>query len=112
VSALDATFAALADPTRRRVVELLRESPYRASDLAEACEASRPAMSRHLRVLRTAELIEEEQGGDDRDLRERTYRLKAAPFEELRGWLEELDQFWSAQLSSFAEHVANKEGKP
>ena len=54
VNDLDSTLTALADPTRRRVVELLRDGPLRASELAEGSGMSRPAMSRHLRVLRRA----------------------------------------------------------
>jgi len=55
---LDATFAALADGTRRGVIDLLRKCPRRASDLADALGASKPAMSRHLRVLRDSGLVE------------------------------------------------------
>ena len=74
---LDATLAALADPTRRRVVELLRERPRRAGELAEAFGVSAPAMSRHLRVLRTRGLVEEERV--DEDARVRVYRLRREP---------------------------------
>ena len=61
---LDTTLAALADPTRRQVVELLRERPRRAGELASACAMSSPAMSRHLRMLRASGLVkvEEDQG--------------------------------------------------
>ncbi len=106
MTALDATFGALADPTRRHVVELLRHRPYRASELADACDASRPAMSRHLKVLRTSGLVEPD-GTDVEpdDARARTYRLKRERFAELRGWLEEVDRFWSDQLAAFAAHV-------
>ena len=57
---LDSTLAALADPTRRRVVDLLRERPHRAGELALGCATSAPAMSRHLRVLRASGLVEVE----------------------------------------------------
>jgi DNA-binding transcriptional ArsR family regulator len=105
---LDRTFAALADGTRRGVVELLRARPRRASDLADALGASRPAMSRHLRVLRAAGLVE--TGAAD-DARERIYQLRPAPFDQLRHWLELVEQFWTAQLGAFAEHVARTRGK-
>ena len=103
---LDRTFAALADPTRRRVVELLRERPRRAGELAAAFRASAPAMSRHLRVLRTRGLIEE--GRVDDDARVRVYRLRREPFDALSVWLRELESFWSDQLESFGAHVASR----
>ena len=103
---LDATLAALADPTRRRVVELLRERPRRAGELAEAFGVSAPAMSRHLRVLRTRGLVEEERV--DEDARVRVYRLRREPFDALSLWLRELESFWSEQLESFGAHVARR----
>jgi DNA-binding transcriptional ArsR family regulator len=109
---LDATFAALSDPTRRGVVELLRKQPRRASDLADALDASRPAMSRHLRVLRASGLVETtDDEADDADARERIYRLRKAPFEQLRDWLVETERFWTVQLDSFKAHVERTRGK-
>jgi DNA-binding transcriptional ArsR family regulator len=107
MSALDTTFTALADPTRRGVIDLLRREPRRASDLADALDASRPAMSRHLRVLRTCGLVETEAVSDD-DARERVYRLKPERFGELREWLDEVEAFWTDQLAAFAAHVRKK----
>lgn len=104
---LDATFTALADPTRRGVIDLLRREPRRASDLADALGASRPAMSRHLRVLRKSGLVETETVSDD-DARERVYRLKPERFGELREWLDEVEAFWTDQLAAFATHVRKK----
>jgi DNA-binding transcriptional ArsR family regulator len=100
---LDATFVALADPTRRRVIELLRKKPQRAGDLAAAFDMVPPAMSRHLRVLRTSGLVEE--GGLPEDARVRVYRLRAEPFSELRSWLDEVEAFWADQLSAFKAHA-------
>lgn len=108
---LDATFAALADPTRRAVIELLRRSPRRAGELAGSLSATAPAMSRHLRVLRRSGLVEEEHGGDD--ARVRVYRLRPEPFSELRGWLDEVESFWSGQLQAFkarAERAGHGKG--
>jgi DNA-binding transcriptional ArsR family regulator len=105
---LDATLAALADPTRRAVVELLRERPRRASDLAAAAGATRPAMSRHLRVLRTAGLVEQEIS--ERDARERIVRLKRSRFAELRDWLGEVEAFWNDQLEAFRAHAEGERG--
>ena len=103
---LDRTLSALADPTRRGVIELLRERPRRAGELASAFGASPPAMSRHLRVLRTRGLVEEE--GVDGDARVRVYRLRREPFDALSLWLRELETFWSDQLESFGAHVARR----
>jgi DNA-binding transcriptional ArsR family regulator len=100
---LDATFAALSDPTRRAVIDLLRRGPRRAGELAEALDMSAPAMSRHLRVLRESGLVEEERV--DEDARVRVLRLRAEPFDDLRGWLEEVEQFWAGQLASFRTHA-------
>jgi DNA-binding transcriptional ArsR family regulator len=96
---VDRTLAALADPTRRRVVELLRERPRRAGELAAAFDVSAPAISRHLRVLRASGLIEEEPVRDDARLR--VYRLRAQPFQDLHAWLREVEAFWGEQLESF-----------
>ena len=103
---LDRTLAALADPTRRRVVELLRERPHRAGELAAAFRTSAPAISRHLRVLRTRGLVEEERVDDD--ARVRVYRLRREPFDALSLWLRELEAFWGEQLESFGAHVARR----
>jgi DNA-binding transcriptional ArsR family regulator len=99
---LDHTFTALADPTRRGVIDLLRKAPMRAGDLADALSASPPAMSRHLRVLRTAGLV---QAGNDGDARERIYRLRPEPFTQLHDWLEHVEAFWTVQLAAFKAHV-------
>lgn len=108
---LDRTLLALAEPTRRGVIDLLREGPRRASEIADALSTTRPAMSRHLRVLRKAGLVSEEELPDD--ARARVYRLERAPFEELRGWLEEVEAFWGDQLASFKAHAEGKSrGRP
>ena len=104
---LDRTLVALADPTRRQVVDLLRKQPRRASDIADALGASRPAMSRHLRVLRHSGLVEADH---EDDARERVYRLKPEPFQSLRAWLEEVEAFWTVELQSFKDHVERTRG--
>jgi DNA-binding transcriptional ArsR family regulator len=100
---LDQTFAALADPTRRAVIELLRNEPQRSSDMADALSVPRPAMSRHLRVLREAGLVEE--SSPEEDARVRIYQLRRAPFTELRTWIEDVEAFWSDQLAAFKAHA-------
>lgn len=100
---LDTTFAALADPTRRRVVDLLRDRPRRAGELAAAARTSAPAMSRHLRVLRSSGLVEAEFL--DADARARVYRLRPERLRALQAWL---DTFWGSQLGAFRAHVERK----
>ena len=103
---VDGTLAALADPTRRGVVDLLRRRPRAAGELAAALEVSPPALSRHLRVLRKRGLIEEEH--DESDFRLRIYRLRPEPFAELQDWLRQVEGFWDEQLGAFREHVERK----
>ncbi len=100
---LDATFVALADRNRRAVIDLLKEQPRRAGEIAAALELSPPALSRHLRVLRRNGLIHEQPL--EQDARVRIYHLRKKPFDELRGWLEEVESFWTGQLASFRDHV-------
>jgi len=100
---LDRTLAALADPHRRRVVDLLRERPYRAGDLAQAARLPFPTMSRHLKTLRQSGLVEEDR--DALDSRVRIYRLRSEAMAELRTWLAETDAMWARQLTSFKAHL-------
>lgn len=100
---VDRTLAALADPTRRGVVDLLRKQPHRAGELAAAFDMSPPAMSRHLRVLRKSGLVEED--GLEEDARVRVYRLRPEPFAALREWLDEVEAYWEDQLGAFKAHA-------
>lgn len=100
---IDRTLAALADPHRRRAVELLGERPRRAGELAELLELSPPAMSRHLRTLRKAEIVEETS--PEFDARVRVYQLKAQSMANLKLWLEKTEAMWAEQLSAFKEHL-------
>jgi len=90
--ALDRVPAALADPHRRRVVELLREQPMRAGELAEAVGLAPPAMSRHLRTLRACGLIEDRHPAFD--ARVRVYSLRPGPMAHLKQWLDETERLW------------------
>lgn len=102
--ALDASLAALADPTRRRLLRLVGERPRRAGELAKAFPFSRPAVSKHLRVLREAGLVEMEARG-----RARIYRLVPGGITEVRRWVEETGRFWDSALESFRRHVEERE---
>ncbi len=103
---IDQTLAALADPHRRRAVELLGERPRRAGELAEALGLPAPAMSRHLRHLRQSGLVEESH--PDFDARVRIYALKDGALAELKGWLADTEAMWASQLSAFKAHVEKK----
>lgn len=105
-AAVDRTLAALADPTRRAVIDLLRRRPRRAGELAEALGISPPALSRHLRVLRRSGVVTDDEVEDD--ARVRLYRLQPAPFAVLRDWLEEVEGFWAGQLAAFKVHAERK----
>jgi DNA-binding transcriptional ArsR family regulator len=100
---LDRVLAALADPHRRRLVELLRERPRRAGELAAALGLNPPALSRHLRTLRTSGLIEESHPGFD--ARVRIYTLRPKPMEHLKTWLQDTERLWSNQLAAFKAHM-------
>lgn len=92
---MEAVALAVADPTRRRVLELVRDREVPAGELAEAFPVSRPAVSRHLRVLREAGLVRERRDG-----RLRLYRADPAPLAELREWLE---RYWDDRLDALLE---------
>ena len=100
---LDRTLAALADPERRLAVNLLREGPRRAGELAAELGLPPSAMSRHLKVLRASGLIEESH--PDFDARVRIYSLRPQPMAELKAWLEETQRGWEQQLAAFRAHV-------
>lgn len=100
---VDVTLAALADPTRRAIVNLLGQQPRCSSEMADVVGTSRPAMSRHLRVLRNAQIVVEEIQPDD--ARVRVYHLQGDGLLHLREWLDEVESFWGDQLRSFKEHA-------
>jgi DNA-binding transcriptional ArsR family regulator len=102
-AALDRTLAALADPHRRRVIELLRERPRRAGELADAVGLNPPALSRHLRTLKASGLIDEEHPAFD--ARVRIYSLRPKPMANLKAWLEQTEQLWQLQLAAFKAHL-------
>lgn len=94
------TFAALANPTRRRLLELLNESPSTAGHLAEQFKLSRPAISEHLSVLRNAHLVRDRVEG-----RERIYELDAGPLADVNDWLRPFERYWRDQLSSLSDYL-------
>lgn len=99
----DPTFAALANPVRRRLLELLVDGPRTAGQLAAEFELSRPAVSEHLAVLRRASLVREQPRG-----RERYYRLDAEPLAEVEQWLHPFEGYWRDRLRSLS-HVLDED---
>ena len=93
----DAVFLALANPVRRRLLQILAEGPRVAGDLADHFDLSRPAVAEHLQVLRRAALVRDEQSG-----RQRRYHLTAEPLAEVEDWLHPFEHFWGARLRSLA----------
>ncbi len=99
-------FEALADPTRREIVQLLSEGPRRAGEIAGCAGVSRPAMSRHLRVLLEAGIVADERPPGD--ARVRVFRLRPDSVVAIQAWLDQLRAHWEEQLQSFKRHVEEK----
>jgi DNA-binding transcriptional ArsR family regulator len=102
----ETAFSALADPTRRAVLDLLRQGSQPAGKIAQAFPISRPAISKHLRLLRRAHLVEERREG-----RNRFYNLNPAPLQAVDSWLEHYRRFWSANLASLKTFVETEYAK-
>ena len=105
-ASLDTALAALADPLRRRTIELLALRPYRAGELADVLEVAPPTMSKHLRILRQGGLVADTQ--PEFDARVRVYELCHEPFDDLRRWLEQAERGWTQQLEAFAAHIRQR----
>lgn len=99
-------FRALADPTRRALLDRLRSGPAPVNDLALDFEQSRPAISKHLRILREAHLVDERRSG-----RERLYHLEPAPLRQVAGWLDEYRRFWLDGLNNL-KRLLESENSP
>jgi len=102
----EAAFHALADPTRRAVLDLLRQGSRPAGEIASAFPVSRPAISKHLRLLRRARLVSEKRSG-----RHRLYRLNPGPLRAVDNWLQQYRVFWQANLSSLKNFVESEYAK-
>ena len=87
------TFSALADPTRRHIIELLATGEQTFGELAERFEMSRPAVSQHLKVLRDANIVASRP-----DAQRRVYRLNNDALDELEAWVTSVRRFWSSSL--------------
>ena len=98
---------ALADPSRMRVIELLSHGPRRSGELARELDVAPPSMSKQLRVLLAARLIEDERRPED--ARVRVFRLRQESVVSLRAWLDQIQAHWDEQLGSFKTHIERKE---
>ena len=97
---LDATFAALSDPTRRAMVERLARGEATVGTLAEPFDVSLPAISKHLRVLERAGLVAQQKDG-----RSRRCRLEVGPIKQASDWIAQHARFWDQQLDALAEYL-------
>lgn len=95
--------AALADPTRRRIVELLADGELSAGEIASRFKTARPGVSRHLRVLREHGLVHARAAGQ-----RRLYSLDSQPLEELDAWLEHYRSFWTNRLDALETEVTRR----
>ena len=98
-------YHAIADPTRRAILDRLRGGPAAVNALASDFSQSRPAISRHLRVLRTAHLVRERRCG-----RERRYSLEPEPLRDVAQWIEEYRAFWQSSLTNLKRHLEKERG--
>lgn len=98
------TFDVVAEPTRRRILDLLRERPRRVGELVELLEISQPGVSKHLRVLREARLVRVRS-----DAQQRWYEVDAEPLTEIDSWLEPYRAFWSGRLDALERHLDGKD---
>ena len=100
VQASSDVFHAIADPTRRAILDRLRAGPANAGALAADFRSSRPAVSRHLRVLREARLVVDTRVG-----RERVYTVDPLPLQSAAGWLEGYRAFWQSSLDRLKRNL-------
>ena len=102
----EAVFEAIADPTRRALLDLLRRGSQQAGEIAGAFSVSRPAISRHLRRLRRAQLVSEHREG-----RNRVYQLNPEPLRAVDSWLDRYRAFWSMNLTNLKSFVEAEHAK-
>jgi DNA-binding transcriptional ArsR family regulator len=97
-------FAALADPTRRHLLEQLATADRAVTELMAGLAMSQPAVSQHLRVLRDAGLVTARKDG-----RHRYYQLRPAGLTELRDWIDQLERFWQGRLAALGDYLQHTE---
>lgn len=100
-------FTVVAEPTRRRILDLLREEQRSVGDLVRALRMSQPAVSKHLRVLKSARLVEARV-----DAQRRLYRLRAEPLREVDAWLLPFRRYWAGRLDALERHLDGQADAP
>ena len=100
------TFDVLAEPTRRRILDLLIETEQPVGDLVATLDISQPGVSKHLRVLRDAGLVEARV-----DAQRRVYRVRAAPLAEIDEWLAPYRRLWAERLDALERHLDETEDR-
>ena len=100
------TFATLAEPNRFRIVELLRSGPRTVGEIVDRLTIPQPQVSKHLKVLRDAGLVEVEPRAQ-----QRIYALRAEPLRELSDWLDRYRTLWDARFAALDHVLAEMEGK-
>jgi DNA-binding transcriptional ArsR family regulator len=98
------TFDVLAEPTRRRILDMVRDRERSVGDLVESLSVSQPGVSKHLRVLREAGLVDVR-----RDAQRRLYSLRPEPLAEIDVWLAPYRRFWAGRLDALERHLDEKE---
>lgn len=96
-----ATFSALGEPSRLRIVEMLRDGPFSVGDIAEALTIRQPQVSKHLRALSEAGIVSGEALA-----RRRIYHLEAAPFDEIEHWVNSFEHQWEVRLDSLDRYLS------
>src|SRR4051794_1428818 len=99
------TFEVLAEPTRRRILDLLRERPRPVGELVDLVGLSQPGVSKHLRVLRDAQLVRVRQ-----EAQRRWYELDPVPLAEVDAWLDPYRRLWAQRLDALERHLDETEG--
>jgi DNA-binding transcriptional ArsR family regulator len=100
------TFDVLAEPTRRRILDLLRDEERPVNELVRGLDISQPGVSKHLKVLREAGLVEVRQ-----DAQRRLYRVRAEPLAEVDAWLAPYRRLWAGTLDALERHLDAKEDR-
>jgi DNA-binding transcriptional ArsR family regulator len=103
-AAVESAFAAVASPTRRRLLDLLQQGELTVSALTDALSVSQPTVSQHLAALREVGLVDERRDG-----RFRFYRLNAAPLEEVMAWVRTYERFWKRRLDALGRTLDEME---
>ena len=99
-------FGAIANPVRRQILDLLRDGPRAAGEIASEFHLNRPAISEHLQVLRLVGLVCEEAQG-----RQRIYRLNPGALSEVEDWIHPFERYWQARLKALNKTLSKKEKK-